>query len=284
METTLKLTDIADDLLILNKYTIDTLFKLDNCAECIALYVFYYKTAKWQKTDTVKANDEYVKKSLKWGIDKIRKTKATLKENGLIDIVQRRKNGKIDGWYIRVSYLVSQRKMDEVKILVEGNNTQNQQVESKNTQNQQVENATSSNGETNALRDNNNCFNNDIKMLENNNKTLKENNKNTITPSQLEKEFNTLWEAYPRKQGKAKAYTSYEKARKKGVEFQTVLDGVYSYLTYIRVNKTEDRFIKQGSTWFNQQCWNDDYSIKRELTTADIADQVDFSAFRGDPN
>ena len=107
------------------------------------------------------------------------------------------------------------------------------------------------------------------------------NNKaNKIDSAQLEKEFTTLWEAYPRKQGKANALKAYEKARKKGVEFQTVLDGVYSYLTYIRVNKVEDRFIKQGSTWFNQQCWNDDYSIKREATTADLAEEMDFSEFR----
>ena len=96
----IKLNDIADDLLILNKITVDRLFQLENCADCIALYVFYYKTAKWQKTNTVKANDQYVKKSLKWGISKIQKTKQTLKEHGLIDIVQRRKDGKIEGWFI----------------------------------------------------------------------------------------------------------------------------------------------------------------------------------------
>ncbi len=109
-------------------------------------------------------------------------------------------------------------------------------------------------------------------------------NKTNKDNAQIEKEFNTLWDAYPRKQGKANAFKAYEKARKKGVEFQTVLDGIYGYLTYIRVNKVEDKYIKQGSTWFNQQCWSDDYSIKRELTTADIADKMDFSAFRGDPN
>lgn len=81
----------------------------------------------------------------------------------------------------------------------------------------------------------------------------KENNKN------IEREFNTLWEAYPRKQGKANAFKAYEKARKKGVKFQTVLDGVYLYAAYLKRNKVEDRFIKQGSTWFNQQCWNDEY-------------------------
>ena len=57
MKNEIKLNDIADDLLILNKATIDTLFDLDNCSDCIALYVFYYKTAKWQKTNIIKAND-----------------------------------------------------------------------------------------------------------------------------------------------------------------------------------------------------------------------------------
>jgi len=83
--------------------------------------------------------------------------------------------------------------------------------------------------------------------------------KKDINNEQLEKEFNTLWKAYPRKQGKANAFKAYEKARKNGVEFQTVLDGVYLYAAYLKRNKVEDRFIKQGSTWFNQQCWNDEY-------------------------
>ena len=156
----IKLNDIADDLLILNKITIDRLFQLENCADCIALYLFYYKTAKWQKTNTVKANDQYVKKSLKWGISKIQKTKQTLKEHGLIDIVQRRKDGKIEGWFIKVSYLVSERKADEIKINVQ---------ESNNTQNEQVENCTSSNEETNALKEKIKCLKKEIEMLKNNN-------------------------------------------------------------------------------------------------------------------
>ena len=160
----IKLNDIADDLLILNKITIDRLFQLENCADCIALYVFYYKTAKWQKTDTVKANDQYVKKSLKWGISKIQKTKQTLKEHGLIDIVQRRKDGKIEGWFIKVSYLVSERKADEIKINVQ---------ESNNTQNEQVENCTSGNEETNALKEKIKCLEKEIEMLKDNKKERK---------------------------------------------------------------------------------------------------------------
>lgn len=160
----IELNDIADDLLILNKITVDRLFQLENCADCIALYVFYYKTAKWQKTNTVKANDQYVKKSLKWGISKIQKTKQTLKEHGLIDIVQRRKDGKIDGWFIKVSYLVSERKADEIKINVQNIN---------NTQNQQVENCTSGNEETNALKEKIKCLEKEIEVLKDNKKERK---------------------------------------------------------------------------------------------------------------
>lgn len=160
----IKLNDIADDLLILNKITVDRLFQLENCADCIALYVFYYKTAKWQKTDTVKANDQYVKKSLKWGISKIQKTKQTLKEHGLIDIVQRRKDGKIEGWFIKVSYLVNERKADEIKIKVQNIN---------NTQNEQVENCTSGNEETNALKEKIKCLEKELEMLKDNKKERK---------------------------------------------------------------------------------------------------------------
>lgn len=160
----IELNDIADDLLILNKITIDRLFQLENCADCIALYVFYYKTAKWQKTNTVKANDQYVKKSLKWGISKIQKTKQTLKEHGLIDIVQRRKDGKIEGWFIKVSYLVNERKADEIKIKVQNIN---------NTQNQHVENSTCGNEDTNALKEKIKCLEKEIELLKDNKKERK---------------------------------------------------------------------------------------------------------------
>lgn len=155
MGNEIELMDIADDLLILNKRTIDTLMELDNCADCMALYVFYYKTAKWQKTNQVKASDEYVKKCLKWGRDKIAKTKTTLKENGLIEIVQTRKDNKISGWYIKVGYLVNKKKIEDCKVRVN------------NTQNQQVGKPTSTDEDINALKQY-------IKCLETENKMLKE--------------------------------------------------------------------------------------------------------------
>lgn len=86
-----------------------------------------------------------------------------------------------------------------------------------------------------------------------------EDKKNNITPSQIGKEFDSLWNAYPNKKGKKAALTAYERARKKGVAFQTVLDGVYAYAAYITRNKIAPKYIKQGDTFFRNECWDDDY-------------------------
>lgn len=102
-----------------------------------------------------------------------------------------------------------------------------------------------------------------------------------VRKSQLEDEFELIWKEYPRKQGKANALKSYIKARKKGtVKFEDVMNGLLSYLEYIKIEKVAPQYIKHGSTWFNQECWNDDYSIKRQPTTGDIAEYMDFSEFR----
>lgn len=165
----LQLLDVADNLLVLNKNTIESLFKLENSADCVALYLLYYKTAKWQKTDTIKANDSYVQRSLKWGRDKTSKTKQTLKDNGLIEIIQRRNNGKIDGWFIKIHYIVS--KNEQGGIIVE------QEVS-----NQEVAKPTCGFENTNALRINIKCLKKKIEMLkeENNklNSLLKERSEN----------------------------------------------------------------------------------------------------------
>ena len=277
MDYDIKLNDIADDLLILNKMTIDTLFRLENCSDCIALYIFYYKTAKWQKTNTIKANDLYVKKCLKWGADKIKRTKNTLKEHGLIDIIQRRKDGKIEGWYVQVSYLVTQKRVDEVKIKVvdEGNNSQIGVVESKNSQsnnsqNQEVEKSTSGEEDINALKEKLKCLNEKIKMLENNRKNICSKAADEISLSEIEEkilknEFEDLWDKYPKKRGKKEAFISYCKYRKATngdyITKEDVEKGIDNYNRYIKTYGVEDKYIKLGSTYFEEKAWEDEYKI-----------------------
>ena len=77
----------------------------------------------------------------------------------------------------------------------------------------------------------------------------------------IDKEFENLWSLYPRKQGKANALKAYRKARKGKPEvYKTVEDGIKRYISYLEKKKTKPEYIKQGSTWFNQRCWEDDYS------------------------
>ena len=75
-------------------------------------------------------------------------------------------------------------------------------------------------------------------------------------------EFEPLWKLYPRKQGKDKAYKAFQKARKEGVEVSTIKTGILNYLNYIEGSKIEPKYIKMGATWFNNRCWNDDYTIQ----------------------
>ena len=270
MNDEIDLNDIANELLILNKYTIDTLFKLDNCSDCIALYVFYYKTAKWQKTNTIKANDTYIKKSLKWGEDKIRRTKKILKENGLIEIVQSRKDGKINGWYIKVSYLVKQKNIDDIKIKIDNIN---------NTQNQELAKSTTSIEDINALKEYIKCLEKEIEML-------KKNKNDNFSKKDLENEFNELWSLYPKKQGKKKALDKYIQCIKNNItNYEIVKQGIINYNRHIEKNKVSSKYIKQGSTWFNNECWNDQYDIEPqkqliqrnfEEEFGEIVDDIDF--------
>lgn len=84
--------------------------------------------------------------------------------------------------------------------------------------------------------------------------------KDRLGYSILSKEFEDLWQIYPKKQGKQNAFKAYEKARREGVEYEDVLNGIKAYAEYA---KTKDpQYIKMGSSFFNQRAWQDDWSIK----------------------
>lgn len=82
----------------------------------------------------------------------------------------------------------------------------------------------------------------------------------------LKTEFNELWKLYPKKVGKDKSFTKYKKYRtSKGDDYCTydeVLNGLNRYLEYIKQNSWYSP--KDGSTWFNNKGWNDEYEIKKE--------------------
>ena len=98
-------------------------------------------------------------------------------------------------------------------------------------------------------------------ITENKEKNIyRQNPSDFIDKQQILTEFGTLWLRYPRKQGKRDALRHYTAARKKGIDFQTISDGLDRYCDYIKRNHITDNYIKQGSAWFCQWAWDDDYS------------------------
>lgn len=104
MNDKLELNDISDELLIINKATIERLFQEEN-KDTLVLYMFYYKTAKWQNHNPIKATDDYTMKCLNWGDHKLKNIKKRLKEMELIEVEKRFNEKKqVNGWYIRINY------------------------------------------------------------------------------------------------------------------------------------------------------------------------------------
>ena len=103
---------------------------------------------------------------------------------------------------------------------------------------------------------------------------------NDTSNDTLVKEFENLWQLFPNKKGKNNALRDYIKARKKGVKLEIIADGLKKYLMYIKFEKIEPRYIKNGSTWFHQECWDDDYNINRKITTDDFVEYYNFDEFK----
>lgn len=79
--------------------------------------------------------------------------------------------------------------------------------------------------------------------------------------AEYEEEFEKLWESYPNKKGKEQAKKKYINARHQGTTYEEVSKGLKAYINYCQHEIVEKKYIKHGSTWFNQQCWKDDYEI-----------------------
>lgn len=75
-------------------------------------------------------------------------------------------------------------------------------------------------------------------------------------------EFAELWEIYPRKVGKAKAFRMYRKAREKGVAYETIRKGIEAYAAEVKARGTAIQYVKHGATWFYNECWDDEYPDK----------------------
>ncbi len=98
--------DESQEPIVISKALIDTLLKTEKPGDCIALYTFYYYTAKWQKTNSVKATTGYTAKGLKWTVPRVRTAKQMLQAAGLVeDYTDKDDAGKIKGHYVKINFI-----------------------------------------------------------------------------------------------------------------------------------------------------------------------------------
>lgn len=108
----------------------------------------------------------------------------------------------------------------------------------------------------------------------------KSNSDNKKAPRVNEKlEFDKLWALYPRKQGKKAAYAAFTRARKSGVALDTISSGIKAYVHYIDSKKISQEYIKQGSTFFNQNSWDDDWSLPTGYSFYNSRPSYDIEAY-----
>lgn len=96
---------------------------------------------------------------------------------------------------------------------------------------------------------------------------------NSLNKKVINTEFDNLWILYPRKQGKDKAQGFYERARKAGTTYEEVESGILAYKAYIEAEGIDKKYVKQGSTFFSQKAWQDDWSVS-EKSSDDAFEQA----------
>lgn len=104
---------------------------------------------------------------------------------------------------------------------------------------------------------------------------------NPLSKKVINTEFDNLWILYPRKQGKDKAQGYYERARKAGTTYEEVEAGILAYKAYIEAEQIDKRYVKQGSTFFSQKAWQDDWSVS-EKSSDDAFEQAMKAFMEGD--
>lgn len=91
--------------------------------------------------------------------------------------------------------------------------------------------------------------------------------KNNISPNA--EAFEKVWAQYPKREGKKEAFAAFERSIKKGTTVEQIESGIQAYCEHIKKCNIDRQYIKQGSTYFRQEAWNDDYSDKSSIPDAE---------------
>lgn len=250
-----------DEPLVISKHLFDLILEQDDPSDLLALYLFYYYTAKWQKTDTPKVTNNYTANGLKWGITKVKKYRRILVELNLVKATQRKVNGTIVGHYLKINFIWSKVKVDKLNMVLPVNTGE---IPSGSILAPVVETA------TNALSKNTNIKNalgiNKEKLY----KRQKSNSTNLfgdelkILPKEDKiriSNFEEFWRLYPKKTDKGKTLLKWEELctqKSKQEKRPTWIQVKTAIELQIKTKRWRDGYIPLPATWLNQYRWLDD--------------------------
>lgn len=89
----------------------------------------------------------------------------------------------------------------------------------------------------------------------------------------IQQHFDKCWSLYPRKLGKTAAYRHYRATVKTDSDREDIEKALTSYIQRLTVEKAERRFVKHGSTWFNQ--WRDEMQSLMDAETEAASQKAD---------
>jgi len=105
-------------------------------------------------------------------------------------------------------------------------------------------------------------------------KEYKRDNKDNT--DELEQMFNSFWEAYPKKVGKAPAKKAFDKINPDKALFDIMLSAIMAQSSSEQWQKDNRKFIPYPATWLNQERWNDEVELNEQV---DDGNGFDFEGF-----
>jgi len=92
---------------------------------------------------------------------------------------------------------------------------------------------------------------------------LSTNNNGNNGNNKYSAEFEEFWKVYPKKADKGKSYKSF-KAKRKKHSLEVLVEGAKKYSNQMKKDGTEIRFIKNGSTFLNNDSFLDEYEEQKQ--------------------
>ena len=109
--------ELEKQLVIISTPTIKKLLSFGTIGrDALLLYMFYYYTAKWQKTNQPRATAQFCMKGLYWGEERFSKADKLLKDLNLVSKVSKKnEKGQIESWYVKINYFWTAKKERKIE-------------------------------------------------------------------------------------------------------------------------------------------------------------------------